>query len=72
MDDFYKCSNCGGNKFAHDVSVVYEEVFDSKEGIVAKGKHYTDGASWSCKECNAIIPSVDVETFLSQVFGATS
>jgi len=72
MSDFYKCRTCGSNKFSHDVSEIYEEVFDSEKETVVEGKHYNEGSSWVCKECSAIIPSRDVDNFLSQMYDATS
>lgn len=71
MDDFYKCRSCGSNKFTHDVSEIYEEVFDSKEKTVVEGKHYNDGSDWSCNECHVTIPKADVNEFLSQMYDAT-
>lgn len=71
MDDFYKCRSCGSNTFTHDVSEIYEEVFNSKKGTVVEGKHYNDGEDWYCKECNVKIPKADVNKFLSQMYDAT-
>jgi len=71
MDDFYKCCSCGGNKFTHDVSEIYEEVFNSKEKTVVEGKHYNDGADWCCNKCHVKIPKADVNEFLSQMYDAT-
>ena len=71
MSDFYKCHKCGGTKFCHDVTEIYEEVFDSKERTVVEGSHYNDGEDWICKECNAKIPEADIDEFLSQMYDAT-
>lgn len=70
MNDFYKCRSCGSNKFTHDVSVLYEEVFDSKEKTVVEGKRYNVGTDWCCKECNTNVPDDDVNKFLLQMFDA--
>jgi len=71
MDDFYKCRSCGSNEFTHDVSVLYEEVFDSKEKTVVERKRYNVGTVWCCKKCNANIPSNDVNKFISRMCDAS-
>ena len=71
-ENCYVCHSCGGTKFCHDVSEVYEEVFDSKEKSVTEGKHYSDGEDWVCKSCGAKIPKGSVSNFLEQMYDATS
>jgi len=68
--DFYKCHMCGGTKFCHDVSIVYEEVFDSEEKIVVQGKHYNEGEDWVCQNCNVGMPKANVDEFISQMCDA--
>lgn len=70
MSDFYKCHKCGSTKFNHDVTEIYEEIFDSKEEKVIEDDHYTSGTTWRCKECKAGIPEEDHQKFLSRMYDA--
>jgi len=70
-EQFYKCHACGETKFCHDVSAVYEEVFDSKAKTVVEGKHYCDGENWACQKCRVKIPKQYISAFLSEMYKAS-
>jgi len=70
-EQFYKCHACGETKFCHDVSEVYEEVFDSKVKTVVEGKHYCDGENWECQKCHVKIPKQYISIFLKEMYEAS-
>lgn len=70
MSDFYKCHKCGGTTFHHDVTEIYEEIFDSKEPKIMEDDHYTSGDAWQCKKCDAKIPEETHQEFLLQMYDA--
>lgn len=70
MSDFYKCYKCGESEFNHDVTEVYEEIFDSKEGKIIEDDRYFSTGVWQCKKCQAEIPEEDHQKFLLQMYDA--
>lgn len=67
----YACRSCGGTKFSHDVTVVYEEIFDSEEKHLIEGEPFSDGEDWECRHCKAKIPKGDVADFLEQMYNVS-
>ena len=71
-EGYYICHICGGTKFSHDVTEIFEEVFDSKEKTVKEGKHYNEGEVWCCMKCNNGIPKYNISEFMEQMYDASS
>jgi DNA-directed RNA polymerase subunit RPC12/RpoP len=70
VPDIIRCRKCGSTIFYHEITSIFDEIFDTNTDVIILDNESNQGDNWRCKHCGTHISSEDKDRFFDVMYEA--